>query len=135
MAGSGSEKVKILGGWAGWPSPFVMRPRIAPNIKSVKYDFLNNHLVVKIHGGKPICKSMNIVQYIDDFLPSLYRIAKSKDAEEYKAAIKQVTTYQKTRNGKDFFGEFFFGYSDIFFGCYIGSIEVAERMNGIKLFN
>ncbi|PHT67956.1 hypothetical protein T459_27443 [Capsicum annuum] len=38
MAGN---DVKLLG---SWPSTFVMRPRIALNIKSVGYDFLEEQL-------------------------------------------------------------------------------------------
>ncbi|KAI3858939.1 hypothetical protein MKW98_028672, partial [Papaver atlanticum] len=37
MAGSRSEEVKVL---SGWTNLFVMRPRIALNINSVEYDFL-----------------------------------------------------------------------------------------------
>ncbi|KAL4639304.1 hypothetical protein ACB092_03G207700 [Castanea dentata] len=71
--------VKVLG---AWPSPFVMRPRIALNIKSVNYEFLeetfgskselllqsnpvHKKIPVLIHGDKPICESMIIVEYID----------------------------------------------------------------------
>ncbi|XP_060214479.1 glutathione S-transferase U17-like [Lycium barbarum] len=72
--------VKLLG---SWPSTFVMRPRIALNIKSVDYDFLEEQIASKgelllksnpvykkipvlIHDGKPICESLIIVQYIDE---------------------------------------------------------------------
>ncbi|XP_041015148.1 glutathione S-transferase U17-like [Juglans microcarpa x Juglans regia] len=91
MANSSSTDVKVLG---AWPSPFVIRVRIALNIKSVKYEFLEETLGSKsqlllqsnpvykkipvlIHGGKPISESLIIVQYIDEvwssgpsFLPS-----------------------------------------------------------------
>ncbi|KAM3304072.1 hypothetical protein P3S67_015104 [Capsicum chacoense] len=77
MAGN---DVKLLG---SWPSTFVMRPRIALNIKSVGYDFLEEQLSSKsdvllrsnpvykkipvlIHDGNPICESLIIVQYIDE---------------------------------------------------------------------
>ncbi|XP_016443761.1 glutathione S-transferase U17 [Nicotiana tabacum] len=76
MAGN---DVKILG---AWPSPYVMRPRIALNIKSVAYDFLEEQfgskselllksnpvykkIPVLIHDGNPISESLIIVQYID----------------------------------------------------------------------
>jgi glutathione S-transferase len=72
--------VKVLG---SWPSPFVMRPRIALNIKSVDYEFLeetfgskselllksnpvHKKIPVLIHEDKPICESLVIVEYIDE---------------------------------------------------------------------
>ena len=72
--------VKLLG---AWPSPFVMRARIALNIKSVDYELLEEKLGSKtqlllqsnpvykkvpvlIHEHKPICESLIIVQYIDE---------------------------------------------------------------------
>ncbi|MED6110241.1 glutathione s-transferase [Stylosanthes scabra] len=75
-----SEVVKLLG---AWPSPFVIRARIALNIKSVEYEFIeetfgkrselllksnpvNKQIPVLIHGDKSIPESMLIVQYIDE---------------------------------------------------------------------
>uniref|UniRef100_A0A7N2LB43 Glutathione S-transferase n=1 Tax=Quercus lobata TaxID=97700 RepID=A0A7N2LB43_QUELO len=72
--------VKLLGVWA---SPFVMRVQISLNIKSVNYEFLEETIGTKselllqsnpvhkkfpvlIHGDKPICESLVIVQYIDE---------------------------------------------------------------------
>ncbi|KAG2702220.1 hypothetical protein I3843_06G074100 [Carya illinoinensis] len=80
MANSSCSDVKVLG---AWPSPFVMRVRIALNIKSVKYEFLEEtigsksqlllqsnpvykKIPVLIHGGKSISESLIIVQYIDE---------------------------------------------------------------------
>jgi len=79
-----SGEVKILGAWA---SPYVLRPQIALNIKSVEYQLLEekfgakSELLLKsnpvhkkmpvfIHGDKPICESLVIVQYIDEFWSS-----------------------------------------------------------------
>ncbi|XP_043704136.1 glutathione S-transferase U17-like [Telopea speciosissima] len=78
------DNVKLLG---AWPSPFVMRARIALNIKSVTYEFLQEmfgsksqlllqsnpvykKIPVLIHADKPICESLNIVHYIDEIWTS-----------------------------------------------------------------
>ena len=75
-----NTKVKLLG---TWQSPFSMRCRIALNIKHVNYAFVEENLSSKselllksnpvhkkipilIHGDKPVCESLIIVQYIDD---------------------------------------------------------------------
>ncbi|KAJ3702731.1 hypothetical protein LUZ61_006436 [Rhynchospora tenuis] len=80
MAGSGTSDVKLLGAWA---SPYVVRARIALNLKEVQYEFLEEQFGTKselllksnpiykkipvlIHDEKPVCESMIIVQYIDD---------------------------------------------------------------------
>ena len=72
--------MKLLG---AWPSPFVMRARIALNIKSLKYEFHEESLGSKsqllvqsnpvykkipvlIHGDKPVCESLIIVEYVDE---------------------------------------------------------------------
>ncbi|KAE8686907.1 Glutathione S-transferase U17 [Hibiscus syriacus] len=77
------SEVKVLGTWA---SQFAMRPRIALNLKSVNYEFIeekklledksqlllqSNPVYKKVpvffHGdNKPICESLIIVQYIDE---------------------------------------------------------------------
>ncbi|CDY07793.1 BnaC03g48290D [Brassica napus] len=72
--------VKLIGSWA---SVFVMRTRIALNLKSISYEFLqetygtkselllksnpvHKKMPVLIHADKPVCESNIIVQYIDE---------------------------------------------------------------------
>jgi len=74
-------EVKLLG---DWPSPFVIRARIALSIKSVDYSYIEqpvppvSELLLKsnpvykkipvlLHHHKPICESLIIVQYVDEF--------------------------------------------------------------------
>ncbi|GAB2280351.1 Glutathione S-transferase U17 [Dionaea muscipula] len=80
--GKGTGDVKLLGAWR---SPYAVRVNIALNLKSVDYEFQTENLAtgskselliksnpvhkkipVLLHGGKPICESLIIVQYIDE---------------------------------------------------------------------
>ncbi|KAJ0982800.1 hypothetical protein J5N97_011055 [Dioscorea zingiberensis] len=76
------EEVKVLGTWS---SMFVLRVRIALNLKEVEYEFLEevqglrlkSELLLKsnpvykkipvlIHGSRTVCESLVILQYIDE---------------------------------------------------------------------
>ncbi|CAA7031870.1 unnamed protein product [Microthlaspi erraticum] len=74
------EYVRLLG---AWPSPFVLRTRIALNLKHVPYEYLeeedslnsesvinynpvHKQIPILIHGNKPIRESLNIVMYVDE---------------------------------------------------------------------
>ena len=78
MAGEGD--IKLLGMVV---SPFVVRVRMALHMKGVSYEYVeqdlfnkselllrsnpvNKKVPVLIHGGKPICESLVIVQYADE---------------------------------------------------------------------
>nr|CAD1835361.1 unnamed protein product [Ananas comosus var. bracteatus] len=81
MAASGDE-VKLLG--RSWGCPYVIRVRIALELKGVSYDYVveqlgekKSELLLKsnpvykkvpvlIHNDRPICESAIIVQYIDE---------------------------------------------------------------------
>ncbi|KAG6525355.1 glutathione S-transferase U17-like [Zingiber officinale] len=73
-------EVKLLG---KWPCPYVLRARVALQLKKVEYEYLEEELggkselllksnpvhkkiPVLIHRGRPLCESLIIVQYIDE---------------------------------------------------------------------
>ncbi|KAL5977460.1 Glutathione S-transferase 3 [Asimina triloba] len=75
-----ADEVTLLDFWA---SPFGMRARIALAEKGIKYEYKEENLAEKsplllksnpvhkkipvlIHGGKSVCESLIIVQYIDE---------------------------------------------------------------------
>ncbi|CAK9134321.1 unnamed protein product [Ilex paraguariensis] len=75
-----TSDVKLLG---AAPSPYVNRVQVALNLKSIDYELIEENVIAKselllksnpvhkkipvfIHGSKPICESVVIVQYIDE---------------------------------------------------------------------
>ncbi|NP_001306693.1 glutathione S-transferase42 [Zea mays] len=77
---AGGDDLKLLGLWA---SPYVLRVKLALSLKGLSYENVEEDLrdkselllksnpvhqkvPVLIHGGKPICESQVILQYIDE---------------------------------------------------------------------
>ena len=85
-----------------WASPFGMRARIALREKGVKFECREENLrdksplllqmnpvhtkiPVLIHNGKPVCESMNVVQYIDEVWPEKNAILPSDPYQRAQA--------------------------------------------------
>ncbi|KAK9119497.1 hypothetical protein Scep_017590 [Stephania cephalantha] len=127
-----SDEVKIIG---LWPSPFVMRPRIALNLKSVAH-----HNFEEIIGNKSdvLLKSNPVYKKI---FPSLSKIAKSWGRDE--EALEQAKTamelmekaFRDCSKGNEFFNGDQIGYLDIAFGSNVGWIRTLETMHGFTLIN
>lgn len=69
-----------------WPSMFGMRARVTLREKDVEFEYIEEDLKSKsplllqcnpvhkkipvlIHNGKPVCESLNVVQYVDEAWP------------------------------------------------------------------
>ncbi|KAM0837432.1 hypothetical protein ACQ4PT_061656 [Festuca glaucescens] len=77
---AGGDELKVLGVWT---SPYVIRVRVALNLKSLPYEYVEENLGSKsalllgsnpvhktvpvlLHGGRPVNESQVILQYIDE---------------------------------------------------------------------
>ncbi|GAA0148529.1 transferase [Lithospermum erythrorhizon] len=164
-----TSDVKLLG---AWPSPYVIRARIALNLKSIKYEFLEEQfgskselllksnpvhkkIPVLLHNDNPICESLIIVQYIDEFwssgpqilpsdpydraiarfwaayiddkwFPSMRAIAAAQGDEARKAALEPV--YEGLALLEDAFKKISIG-KKFFGGDNIGYLDIALGCN------
>ncbi|VAI68809.1 unnamed protein product [Triticum turgidum subsp. durum] len=85
MASAQEQGLKLLGAASG-VSPYVIRAQMALGIKGLTYDYLpedprckrdlllasnpvHKKLPVLIHGSRPVCESLIILEYLDDAFP------------------------------------------------------------------
>ncbi|XP_057777074.1 glutathione S-transferase U17-like isoform X2 [Salvia miltiorrhiza] len=174
-----TSSVKLLG---ARQSPFVNRVVMALLMKSINYElvemnpYLKPELLIKtnpvhkkipvlLHGDRPICESLIIVQYIDEawtngpsilptdpydcaiarfwaaFFDDKIREAEGEDAKElvlekiFEAFVLLEEAFINCSKGKAFFGGDSVGYLDIVVGSFVVYIRVAEMMNGIKILD
>jgi glutathione S-transferase len=80
---AGGSELRVLGTWS---SPWVIRVRVALELKGLSYDYTEEDLAAKsdlllrsnpvhgkvpvlIHGGRPVCESLVILEYVDEAWP------------------------------------------------------------------
>ncbi|VAH88787.1 unnamed protein product [Triticum turgidum subsp. durum] len=177
MAGEGD--IKLLGMVV---SPFVVRVRMALHMKGVSYEYIeqdlfnkselllrsnpvNKKVPVLIHGGKPICDSLVIMQcadevwsgkgasilpadpheravarfwaaYVDDIMKAATEEARAEKAKEALVGLANLEeAFAQCSKGKPFFAGDSVGYLDLAVGCNLFWLEAIRKMFGVTFFD
>ncbi|KAL7209798.1 hypothetical protein ACSBR1_031376 [Camellia fascicularis] len=155
------EEVKLLGSWS---SPFSCRVIWALKLKGISYQYVEEDLSNKsplllqynpihkkipvfVHGGKPICESMVILEYIEKTWPhnpllpnnpydraSARFWAKFIEDKARQGSLEMLRTVEEHALGdKKFFGGESVRMVDIALGWIAYWLEVIEEIVGVKL--
>ncbi|KAF3457495.1 hypothetical protein FNV43_RR02153 [Rhamnella rubrinervis] len=171
------EEVKLLGFWA---SPFSHRVICALKLKGVSYEYIeediwnkspqllqynpvHKKIPVLVHGGKPICESLIILEYIEETWPQIPLLPKdpheralarfwiqystekafssfftSPEGEDREKAVKEALEALKileeqALGDKKFFGGETINMVDIAFARLPYWFECSEEIVGLKL--
>jgi len=174
--GEAGGQLKLLGSWA---SPFVNRVLVALHLKGLEYENVEEDLADKselllasnpvhkkvpvlLHGGKPVCESLLILEYLDDAFPgpallpadpydravarfwAAYvdgklhgaMVAALLGATEEARAAATADAFAERSGGKGFFAGDAPGYLDVALGGFIGWLRAWDIITGgIKLLD
>uniref|UniRef100_R7WFR7 Glutathione S-transferase n=1 Tax=Aegilops tauschii TaxID=37682 RepID=R7WFR7_AEGTA len=165
MVGAQEQGLKLLVPRSG-VSIYAIRVQMALAMKGLAYDYLpadpgcksdllltsnpvHKKLPVLIHGGRPVCESLIIVEYLDDGLPmfpssiGILNTANQQEradkVEETLAAfgLLEAALAECSKGGEaegPFFGGGSLGVLDIALGCYIPWFEAIGRLAGVPPF-
>ncbi|KAJ1296517.1 hypothetical protein BS78_01G307300 [Paspalum vaginatum] len=153
--------VRVIGLWA---SPYVIRVLIALKLKGLEYEFVeevvgkkselllrsnpvHKKIPVLLHHGKPVCESLVILQYIDEYIddkvPSAVRVLKGTDAVDKDQAAGQLAAalqlleqaFVELSHGKHCFGGGSVGYLDLALVSHVGWVKAVEKIAGVALLD
>ncbi|KDO40050.1 hypothetical protein CISIN_1g0374812mg, partial [Citrus sinensis] len=62
-------EVKLHGGWASIPYEYIEEDLYNKSASLLKYNPVNKMIPVLVHGEKPVCESMVILEYIEEMWP------------------------------------------------------------------
>ncbi|GJN10274.1 hypothetical protein PR202_ga28353 [Eleusine coracana subsp. coracana] len=139
-----------------WCNEFGMRARIALREKRVGFELVEEDLRVRersdlvrrmnpvyqsvpilIHDGRPVCGSMNIVEYVDAVYPTQTRFFTSRGEEEKAAAMAELMGHLRRMEGVlgdgAFFGGDEFGLLDVAFVPFSSMFYGYEQHGGVDM--
>ncbi|KAJ8534523.1 hypothetical protein K7X08_016251 [Anisodus acutangulus] len=133
-----------------WPSMYGMRVRVALAEKGVKFEYNEENLAGKspillemnptfkkipvlIHNGKPICESLNVVQYIDEVWKDKVTFLPCDPYEKYQALFWADYVEKVFESGRKLWMEKG-GEQQTRKKNYIDSLRMLEGILGHKLY-